>query len=338
MAQQIGPTRDGPLQAAVISGLFGVALPPPFKCPGSNCTYPPFTSLGISNDCVDVTAETTQSCIQTNQSIPNQICNYTLPSGALLGSFAAVDAHNGFMHTTINATVSPYDSSSGYNTLTTGFALAGVAIIMFADDDLQDNFHISTEWQKTLVAYECTYQLRAYAYVAWTQVNGALQSGQLLSSLLNRKGDGPIIPFEAADASFPGNRTFYINYFDAAFIGMALSILDPSLSGQANFYLDALYNSANLTRTMAGIATAMSYRMLSGPNATAVEGEVSALQTYIGVHWAWLALVVSLEPLAFAFLVSVMIETGRMNRVAWKSSLAPLLYRDVLTTGAHGGH
>lgn len=316
----LGSTRDGPLQAAAISGLYDLVPAPPFTCPGSNYTYPLFTSLGIHSECKDVTEETVQNCINTNHSIPAQICNYTLPSGAELGAYSTLDAHSGFGHTTLNASVN-LTSPDQFAPI-----LSNVGIIWFSNDDNENNFEISADWQKNLKAYECTYEVCALAYSNWTSVNGTVRPGTLERSALKITGDGPVFPLEALDATFPGNKTFGLNYYDMNFMSVCLDIFDSSRNGQASSYNKAVYNSPNLTRTMENIATGMSYRLLSGPNATTVEGEVFAVQTYIHVHWAWLALTVTLLLIACIFLLTVMFQTQTAHQRAWKSSLAPLLY------------
>lgn len=293
---------------------------PPFTCPGSNCTYPLFTSLGIQNQCRDVTDQTVQNCISTNHSQPIQLCNYTLPGGAKLESYASVDAHNGFGHTAINITVNTTSPVPNAPILT------NIGIITFGNRDDEPDFEVTTSWQKTLTAYECSYEVSALAYSNWTSVNGTVYPGKLQMSALNITGMGPIFPMQALDDTFPGNRTFELNYYDLNYMAVCLKIFNSDETGQFSSYSKALYNSPNLTQTMENIATGMSYRMLSGPNATAVEGEVFAVQTYIHVHWAWLALTVSLLVIACLFFLAVMIQTQTAHQRAWKSSLAPLLY------------
>ena len=266
-----------------------------------------------------MTKQTVQNCIQLKQGVPNQICNYTLPGGFHIGSYAGVDAHNGFYHTTVNTSVNTTSPDQWAP------ILSNIGMIWFSNDDLDNNFNVSTSWQDTLTAYECSYEVSAIAYSNWTSVNGTVQPGTLQMSSLNITGMGPIFPMEALDGSFPGNKTFELNYYDLNYMSECLTIFDME-DGIPSSYIAALYNSPNITKTMENIATGMSYRMLSGPNATAVEGEVFAVQTYIHVHWAWLTLTVALVLIACIFFITVIIQTQTARQRAWKSSLAPLLY------------
>ncbi|GJN66284.1 hypothetical protein PLICBS_000301 [Purpureocillium lilacinum] len=241
------PTRDGLFQAAAVSGVYDLVSQPPFKCPGSNCTYPDFTSLGICSKCSDVTAKTTKSCDSVEGGWQIQACNFTTPGGFSPQASAGSDAHNGFGYTLLNVSVKVPDPNQPQH-------LVSMAMIRFADDARATE----TQWQDTLTAYECNYDACAKAYF-W----------------------GPVIPFTTLERGFPGNTTYEINLFDLRVMVKALSeVYNPGSPGSDSFAA-ALYNSPNLTRTVENIATGMSYRMLSGPNATAVTGEVFAVQTYM---------------------------------------------------------
>lgn len=201
-----------------------------------------------------------------------------------------------------------------------------MAMIRFADDARATE----TQWQDTLTAYECNYDACAKAYLGWRVANGAVVPGTIQESQLNLTGVGPVIPFTTLERGFPGNTTYEINLFDLRVMVKALSeVYNPGSPGSDSFAA-ALYNSPNLTRTVENIATGMSYRMLSGPNATAVTGEVFAVQTYMRTHWAWLSLAATLEVLTILFLLVVIFATSRARQQAWKSSLAPLLYESAI--------
>lgn len=321
--------RDPLLQQAAISGLYDLVPAAPFACPGSNCTYPTFTSLGISSTCNDVTSQVIQNCIETNVSVYAQVCNYTLPSNYQIGAYAGIDAHNGFFHTTINTTVNN-SMDSDWNSNDTTTPLVHLGMISFTKDDLEENMNLDSTWQKTVKAYECRYDLSAYTYSNWTSTNGTLNPGEMALSSLNLTGPGPILPLNVTDEKFPGNKSFEVNYYDMNFMAETLSNIFGYSDTYANAqYLDALFNSPDLTKTVDNIAKGMSYRMLSGPNATTVQGEVFAMQTYIRVHWAWLSLSGVLLVVACVFFGAVVAETETTRQRAWKSSLAPLLYLDV---------
>lgn len=187
-------------------------------------------------------------------------------------------------------------------------------------------------WQNTLTAYECSYDLCARAYSNWTSVNGTVMPGTTQESPLHLSGPGLMIPYNAVEEEFPGNRTFTINHFDVDSIISALVTIYGNKDGSAieNSFTVALYNSPNISRTVENIATGMSYRMLSGPNATTVLGGVIAVQTYIRIRWPWLLLMAVLEIFTCLLLTLVIVATSRERQRPWKSSLAPLLHDGVM--------
>jgi hypothetical protein len=317
----LSSTRDGLLTAASASGLYDLVAAPPLTCPGSNCTYPDFTSLGIRSQCRDVTADTKQSCREFKNSLTNQVCSYTLPGGFQLGSYAGADAHNGFYHTRINGTYTNmlYKASDAAT-------LAAVAVVRFDDADLEGNFDVSTKWQATLEAWECEFGIVAYTYAGWASRNGTVHPGRMTASPLNRtSATGPLVPYEVVDKDFRGNTSAVINYYDM--INMASMIGDIfTTAGTIAAFSSALYDSPNLTATAGNIARGMSYRMLAGPNSTEVYGDVYAVRTYMRVHWRWLALMATLVVITVAFFVAVVVQTRLEGQRAWKSSLVPMLF------------
>ena len=237
-----------------------------------------------------------------------------------------MDAHSGFQHTTLNITVNQTGFSGGFTSLVT------IGMIRFAKGDLENGTFEDTSWPDTLAAYEYSYYPCARAYSDWTSVNGTVVPGATQESRLNQTGMGPVVSYTALEKGFPINTTYMINMLDLEAMQSALFTVYGSNAKNADSisFTAGLYNSPNITRTVENIATGMSYRMLWGPNATAVFGEVFAVQTYMRIHWFWLLLTVALEVCTCLFLVSVIIATSRAGQRAWKSSLAPLLYNDVM--------
>lgn len=52
---------DPGMQAAVLSGIYGLSSEPPFNCPSGNCIWPAITALGLCSSCQNVTAETSKT-------------------------------------------------------------------------------------------------------------------------------------------------------------------------------------------------------------------------------------------------------------------------------------
>ncbi|KAG6368528.1 hypothetical protein INS49_002738 [Diaporthe citri] len=182
--------------------------------------------------------------------------------------------------------------------------------------------------------FQCDFDLVAYAYSNWTFINGTINAEALAWSPLNFTTTEalPLVVFNATSHEFPEseNRTFSVSIYDLKSMYSVLASIFQRRSDNQVFsqsmYQNALYNSANLTETAENIAMAMSFRMLQGPNATLVHGSVYEMQTYIHVHWWWLALNVALLLLASALLGTTIALSREANLGAWKSSLDPLLY------------
>ncbi|PSR99076.1 hypothetical protein BD289DRAFT_479663 [Coniella lustricola] len=327
----ISSLRDGALEAAAISGLYDLVRSPPFACPGSNCTYPAFTTLGIASSCTDVTTTTEQFC-NNNATYPELQCNYTLPGGIdgyglNLSSYGLTSAHSGWSHTIINTTtIIPMDYDTSFNTSS---PLVQIGIIMFNDSDISAaNFEVSTEWESTLQATVCEFSLVAQSYSNSTSINGTIQPGSIKSWPLTSDMGGALWNMTVQDEDFPGNRIFTINYFDFEYIIQVLELFDTTTSSMS--YADALYYSGDVPATMQNIATGMSYHMLSGPNATTVTGDVFAIEAYIQVNRAWIILTIILSCSSALVLIAVIVQTHKAKVRPWKSKLDPLLYGFVL--------
>lgn len=223
-----------------------------------------------------------------------------------------------------------------------------------------------TRWRGTLEAYECVYQLCLVEYANWTSVNGTVNPGSRrqwplngtvdglddvvsvmvnYTVLPNEDGDFPAMLEEGGQQVPPQSRILRVNAYDVRNMAQILQNMthnsypsgpdDGADVQNGNLPLNRLFNSGpgGLLATLDRLALAMSYEMLSGPNATIVKGELWATQTYIRVHWAWLSLTVTLVALAAGFLAAVAFASRRTQQPLWKSSLAPLLMDHVRLTG-----
>lgn len=102
--------RDPGMTASIATALFTGPLPLEFHCPSANCTYPDFTTLGVSSTCFDVTEQTTRNC--TDNLYSGQDCDYALPLGVHLGTTSTYSAHSGATQTRVNITTGVYTSSA----------------------------------------------------------------------------------------------------------------------------------------------------------------------------------------------------------------------------------
>lgn len=272
-----------------------------------------------------MTAQTTHQCVNN---INIQSCNYTLPNGLHVIAQHSKGNAGGNGHTLINSSLT--DGFSVPNSMS-DMPLLGAGIVTFASTNYGG---YPTSWNETMKAFQCDFDLVAYTYSNWTSHNGTTNAEALAWSPLNytTNESGSLVFFNATSADFPDseNRTLSVNIYDLESMYSVLASIFQRRSDNQVFsqsmYQNALYNSANLTETAENIAMAMSFRMLQGPNATLVNGSVYEMQTYIHVHWWWLALSVALLLLASALLGTTIALSREADLQAWKLSLDPLLY------------
>lgn len=323
-----------------MSGIFGLSSTPPFTCPGSNCTFPDFQTLGIHPDvCTDVTAQTIKNCnndCANRTSSPFTNCTYTTPSGLDLYAYSTYSAHSGFSYTTINTTAIQGQTTS---------SIAAMGVITFDDADKLDPNRsggvCDTKWLDSLTVYDCSIDLCAVSYENFSYVDGSLQEGQKRFSRLNETVmDGELFVYETLDAGFPGNQTYVVNVHDMEAIKESLlDFFATQFESETvtDVFTSALYNSGNVSRTMRSVAEAMSYQLMQGPNATLAYGNVTETQTFIRVQWPWLSLTFVLVAAAGVLLLATILITRAAHQLAWRSSLAPLLFADGLLSPVGDG-
>lgn len=328
----VGP-RDNPMTAATVNGVYDVVKDPPFECPGSTCTYPEFTTLGIHSECADITSTIEKT--KANSSY-GELWTFRTPSNLTLEASASIDAHSGFKHTLTNATA---------ETLNSAFAGLGMpvrtGIIRFPDDQSTGRSTIEN-WMDTMQAYECTFSFCGRRYVNWNTTNGTLTPGEETIIKLNSSdvpADGEpwyrvLAPLNSSDSLGikDGNNSFKIQYLDGENIASILTsvfTIRSQVAANQQIGAVALYSSPDIPATLDNVARGMSYRMMSGPNATTTHGAVYSTETYMRVRWPWITLPIALALASLSCLISVMILTRQMRQRVWKSSLAPLLLADV---------
>ncbi|EHA23349.1 hypothetical protein ASPNIDRAFT_37356 [Aspergillus niger ATCC 1015] len=107
--------------------------------------------------------------------------------------------------------------------------------------------------------------------------------------------------------------------------GIFNSTLLGSLSDPPNTYALLLYNSNNLTESMAQMATAMTdvVRSRSGSGSSNVDGATYTSRTVIHVRWSWIAVPVA----AVIWGVGVLMGTATRSKgsILWKASVWPLV-------------
>ncbi|KAI1733682.1 hypothetical protein F4680DRAFT_462947 [Xylaria scruposa] len=328
----VGP-RDNPMTAAAVNGVYDVVKDPPFVCPGTTCTYPTFTTLGLCSECADITKTIAVKRLNATY----QLYSFTTPNNLTLQASALSDAHSGFKHTLTNATA---------RTLNSAFAGLGIpvrtGIIRFPDTQSDGSRSNSQNWMKTMQAYECTISYCGRQYSGWNVTNGTISQGEEKIIKLNNTDDPtkstglyrllkPLDPTESL-GDFAANNSFLINFLDGENMDSILSSIF-TISNQVpttqQIGASALYASPDVIKTMDNVARGMSYHMMAGPNSTMVYGDVFATLAYMEVHWPWITLLVAIVVVSAACLTAAMWMTYKERQLIWKSSLKPLLLPDV---------
>ncbi|KAK8117795.1 uncharacterized protein PG998_006076 [Apiospora kogelbergensis] len=323
--------RDTSLRAAVVNSIFGKPITPPFSCPGEQCDFPSFLSLGVCNSCREVTSQIEPRLVNTAP--PYQRWQFTtLNNKSFVTANSYTNTHPVFLdHTRVNTTVYTQSEDSS------GISVVLIKFPYFDDDDTEKH-----QWVQNLEAHECFMYLCGQIYENWTMTNGTLNPGMVRTTKLtnyNRPSKDSLTELTSVNGNLPGNASLLVNVADLAsifltlvemFAGYSDGLLNHGLDSALgeSWYESAFYDSPDLTDTIANMTKSMSYRLMSGPNATVLHGNVYHRPTYIVVQWAWLALPMVLELSACGFLATVMIITKRAQHLIWKSSLLPLLLTD----------
>lgn len=292
---------DDGIMFGMMSGLYGTLPLPPFSCPGSNCTYPEVTSLGMCSSCEDVTERTVADCevvAYHNRSLAQNLswCKYTLPGGSSLTASESYMSF-GLNYPTLNTSTS--EEPNTYPTIKNGFVnmtSMSTLIGVVAEPN-------GTQWMNTMTAHECVFQLCAWSFTNWSNLDGALQEGPVAQSQLRIRDAlvrtptwdqyAPFV-FETADADFPGNQTYAVATADRrAMLQTFYAMWDRA--GTANeaavYFANSLYLAdRDIPRTLEAMARGMTYNMMSGPDSTLSLGQVFETQTFIYVRWEWLIL------------------------------------------------
>ena len=166
-----------------------------------------------------------------------------------------------------------------------------VSIINFyAGDQSFNSGATSTDWRKTLTAWQCKLHLVAYQYSNVSVINGTVRTPDIKKSALNNTSPGPLVQFQALHKPWPGPINYTINYYDLEnFAGIIQTLFDYySPLSKSQFIVSALNTAKDIPGRFDGIASSMTNHIMSAsPNRTTVAGSVYLPQNYIEVRWAW---------------------------------------------------
>ncbi|KAK7928383.1 hypothetical protein PG985_005381 [Apiospora marii] len=317
---------DTPVQRAVMLALYNIPQHPDLSCPGSLCRYPPFSSMGVTCNCKDVTSSTRPNCTTYSNDTSSEVdgCNFYTPGGYLIQGSTPINPWRKPQDTQAWVSGESPDDSEVLDTLC-GFA---VAQLRPGPGDWRDSMHI----------YECAFKLCAVEYTDWIVIHGTIRPGttttyQLLppnttQTEIDWQRGNLLWAYRVLNPTFPYNKTFIINGGDYGNIARILQgmygVPDQEVRNFGSTTA-VLYDSLDIPATMTNISAAISYSMLNGPNATVTPVDVLDEVVIIEVRWAWLTLPATLVLAASIFLVAIIYRTHRAEHLIWKSSLTPLL-------------
>lgn len=299
------------------------------NCPGSLCAYPTFVSIGVASTCQDVTAVARENCTIERTGIANEDCTYTKPGGFNISASMSQAVMFGFLHTLFNSSTKPLTSQYGATLLEFGVARLPSE---------------TTSWKEGKLIYECKFELSAEEYTGWNVTNGTVYPGSATAYPVSYSehnptdGVGMMAWYTASDPAFAHDKRFGINTLDSTHASkIFIAAISADAADQSNrgsqgvqaYLADsvnlALYNSLDIPATMANISSAVSYRMLTGPNATTTDVPVFNQDVVIVIRWAWISLPAALVLFTCLFLLAIVYRTHRAEHLIWKSSLTPLL-------------
>ncbi|KAI9929323.1 hypothetical protein ASPWEDRAFT_28805 [Aspergillus wentii DTO 134E9] len=368
LAVQLDPT----MQTAILSGLAQINRPLEPGCSSSHCEYPDFATLGVCSHCDDVTEGTIQTCQpyarnssgafafgvldKKNASTPAN-CSYTTPSGfTFMPETFDTSFLPPFTHPSVEITRQPWTSittSKGHQQDDSGLLVSFFTAkyshkIVYTPDN-------ATAVEEKPTMTECSVHLceKQYTNNHITDDDHTFQPSR--SQPLNANGSGnatngytiQLIPPDGTK-TVSDNSTYAMDYrtyvdlihmleslFNTTFVqdnssrnGSSYSTLPGVQSAPV------LYNSRNITESIAAMATSMTDNIRSGIRATRVDGLAYRTETYIHVRWPWIIL----PTMSVAFSIILFIATAVVSRgqpVLWKSSIFPFLMGRLETVPDH---
>ncbi|KAJ5203343.1 hypothetical protein N7449_005422 [Penicillium cf. viridicatum] len=342
---------------AIVSGLGGKSTGLEPVCPTGDCEYPVFVSLGICSSCEDVTAKSTQICDMTtieavehddlnffNKSLPLN-CSYTTPNnntieprlftgqlsesrqGAVLyrQPWTSIVTSSSLLKSRIVSFLSAkYEQPVLFYTTqnTTTWEQRPVLTecsLSWCEKQYSNNYY-SSNGHRTLVATRSqvlsdpTLPLDGYFWI-FSSPNGSILSSQASNYTV-----------DSLTGQVTSNKLEYLFNSILETVGQSTSPINTAL---------ILYNSKNLTETIAQMASSMTDAIRSKPGAknSNVDGDAYKSSTIVHVRWGWIAL-----PIAYVIMaILILLATAMSSRksIIWKASMLPFLLGHIQTRPEH---
>lgn len=323
-------------------------------CPSSNCTWPPFSSLGMCATCTNVTdfARKNWNCRSVNET--NRACEYKLPSSSfnysyftyLGNSSAGIDIEGAGELRQRIWTTRLNQSTSNQN------EFQRISRVVMENGD--GSINPGPQREQILQATECTLAMCV------TQHKLSVQQGTTFQTK-DGVAEQPFVTEFGAMNGITGVPTY--NVSSATIQGQEYSIdgsdtLDAlataieealmgnvtadtsnvtttagvrTLDGGVYFTSDLnkfLYAELDFTIAMQNIATSVSSYMRS-LSKDSIIGQSLSQETFIRVKWAWITFPAVLVFGGVLLLITAIVQTSRKGVEVWKYSCMPLLFHSV---------
>lgn len=335
-----------------MAGLTGYNPVPAVTCGGSNCTWADiYFSLGVVSSCTNVTSMTTRTCkplTAVNATHRSYTCNFTSPSEALLTAsgyhFIEFDPE------TRTNTTSMWQTASQVTSLSPSSNNDGTYPDKFFTFATYRNpsADIYTTDDGPGEVFECAFSWSAYIYENISVVSNDFNIGTRQPLLLTPTGNDTSSGYSLTNPlpkdKYPGqDLVFNVDQetewslqfaMRSVFTGSYGVPVDRSTakfglgSSGSLFAAEALYN-ADINKTGAAIAFAMTERVRSATNPTNALGIAHELDIFVHVRWTWLILPITLVLASLGFLTASIMLGSRGDTPLWKISSLPLLFHSL---------
>ncbi|KAI3319235.1 hypothetical protein HD806DRAFT_525557 [Xylariaceae sp. AK1471] len=334
------------MQSAIIRAVTEQPSSLAASCSTGNCTWTRVSTLAICSDCSNVTSQVRVICPNTR---PHQ-CNYFFPSGNNI-SGEAFEAEGNYFFTVWNSSATSLYLASqnpGSHASLTNFdavQLNGPIDFDVKPVNLFSNIRYPTAWSCSMSfctkTYESVNMNNGIVNVSSPRVHNLVNTGatsnittsfEFYSSLRHLREEDSTNPLSTEyiinDADYSNIASYLTEIFSTGWAGVGFVVSNrvegarsPNLGWKLGFVPD-------LALTVRNMAESMTEVIRTSRNSTLDTVQASRIRTYIQVHFAWLALPITITVLSLVLVIWVVVGTGRSDLPMLKnSSLALLAYK-----------
>ncbi|KAK4188175.1 hypothetical protein QBC35DRAFT_209199 [Podospora australis] len=343
----------------VMNAAVGVQPQPDFRCPGlsTNCTFPPFTALGVCSTYADLTSELTSKCDTNDKN--ETVCKIQVPG--FEGAQKSVEMRFNSIKEKLGATKRSHSLLQSFPTSARDSASFGnMAYLRVAKGEnmLVDQNGLILQIPK-LQLLESTWSWCAQSYhSASATSNGTLDLGSVSTetlhfSELDKDGAMAVFVANSTSARYRINvaaekaltrlieeslRSHVLLFSDAGtekgYVGLE-KLEDGTASSNLGYFL----YQADILQVTEGIANAISSHLRNrremaeiNEGTTIVNGTAFVRETYFYVRWQWMVLPLSEVLLTAGLFVTMllMMQSGPGGKkTLFKSSESALLFHGI---------